>query len=121
MPAEFIFRPGRTDGRTVGTVRQEAGDEPFTAYKAAEAWCAEQGLSVGPMSGRSSPIGLMRGQYAIAKWRNLTEQERRELDGRLTGDFRAGPIALDVAAARPVPARPERAGPSSPGTPDSHA
>lgn len=120
MPVEFIFRPGRKGGRTVGTVRQEAGDDPFTAYKAAEAWCAAQGLSVGPMCGRSSPIGLMRGEYAIAKWRNLSVQERKALDGRLSGDFRTGPITLDVGAARPVPAQPERAAPSSPRTPDSH-
>jgi hypothetical protein len=38
----------------------------------------------------------MYGDYAIAKWRNLTGDEIRMLDGRMTGNFRQGPIVIDI-------------------------
>jgi hypothetical protein len=42
--------------------------ETFKAYSLAEAWCKENGISYGP-SCAASPIGLLFGDYQIAKWR----------------------------------------------------
>jgi hypothetical protein len=67
----------------------------FQALYAAEAWCREQGISYG--SGCAGcPVGLMYGDYLVAKWRNLSQEEIRALDGRMTGNFRQGPIVIDI-------------------------
>lgn len=71
----------------------EAGD--FKAMYAAEAWCAENGISVGS-SERGNPRCLMRGDFAIAKWRNLSAAERKECHGVMTGDMRNGPVTVEM-------------------------
>lgn len=71
----------------------QAGD--FEAIRAAEAWCAEQGLSVGRMCG-DEPMGLKKGSYDIQKWRNLSAEDRAGLDGTITGDKRNGPVTVSV-------------------------
>ena len=72
-------------------------DEPgtFNALYAAERWCDHNGYSRGSTD-RSGVIGLMKGNYDIAKWHNLTKQERRACDGVMTGDFREGPVTVHL-------------------------
>ena len=70
----------------------------FAANDAAEAWCREQRISVGRMQ-RGAPRGLLRGDYDIAKWRNLSTAERNALDGTMRGDFRNGPVIVRIAPA----------------------
>lgn len=84
-----------------------AGDREFAAYYAACCWCDERGIAHGSMQAHA-PIGLLVGDYAIAKWRNLNAQERRALDGTMTGDFRSGPVLVRVRAAA-LPAQNEGA------------
>ncbi len=68
----------------------------FEALYAAEAWCKEHGLSYG-QSCATGPTGLLFGKYDwIAKWRNLTQQERNELHGTMSGDFREGPVTITL-------------------------
>lgn len=68
----------------------------FEAMHAAEAWCAANGLSVG-QSCATGPTGLLFGKYDwIAKWRNLTPQERADLHGTMSGDFREGPVIIEL-------------------------
>lgn len=67
----------------------------FEAYWAAEAWCQENGISVAPMC-YPYPTGLMRGNFSIAKYKNLTQKEIRTLDGTITGDFRDGPVFVEL-------------------------
>jgi hypothetical protein len=67
----------------------------FKAMQAAEDWCAEQGISVGPCQ-RGDPRGLLRGDFYVAKWRNLSEDERAALDGLMTGDMRNGPVIVGL-------------------------
>lgn len=63
---------------------------------AAEAWCAANGISVG-QSSATGPTGLLFGEYDwIAKWRNLTPQERADLHGTMSGDFREGPVVIEL-------------------------
>jgi hypothetical protein len=69
----------------------EGGD--FAGFYAAEEWCKAHDISVGTMQ-REAPIGLMAGDFAIAKWRNLSAAEIRGLDGVLIGDKRQGPITV---------------------------
>ncbi len=69
----------------------KAGD--FAAFRDAEKWCTDRGVSVGSME-RDSPIGLMVGDVSISKWRNLSESERLELHGTITGDKRNGPVYI---------------------------
>jgi hypothetical protein len=68
----------------------------FQALSAAEAWCRDNGLSVG-QSCATGPTGLLFGKYDwIAKWRNLTRKERAALHGTLSGDFREGPVVVEL-------------------------
>ncbi len=75
-------------------------DDPWEAYHAAAAWCEEHGYSVGSMQ-RGAPTGVMKGEYAIAKWRNLDEADRAALDGAIEsiyGTFRDCDVVLKLKA-----------------------
>ncbi len=75
--------------------KEFTGTEDWEAVRKAEAWCAENGISVGTMQG-SSPRGLKRGTFSIAKWRNLDRADIAKLDGTMTGDPRHGPIVVEL-------------------------
>lgn len=75
---------------------EQQGD--FEACYAAEAWCRENGISFGSME-RGFPIGLMRGDYLISKWTNMTRAEQEACHGTMTaegGRFRNGPIVITM-------------------------
>jgi hypothetical protein len=65
----------------------------FQAMWAAEQWCRDNGVSFGS-SCVSGPVGLLRGDYCIAKWHNLSAKERAQLDGTMSGDMRNGPVTI---------------------------
>lgn len=68
----------------------------FQALYAAEAWCRDNGISVG-QSSATGPTGLLFGHFDwIAKWRNLTPKERDELHGTMHGEFREGPVFITL-------------------------
>jgi len=67
----------------------------FAATYAAEAWCREHSISVGA-SEQGKPRGLLRGDWVVSKWHNMTQQERAALDGRMTGDMRDGPVFIEI-------------------------
>ena len=70
----------------------QTGD--FVAVGAARAWLREQGYSYGSIC-MDMPIGILKGNWTIAKWRNLTAKERKQLDGQLVSkDFRNGPVVV---------------------------
>lgn len=71
-------------------------DGDFAALYAAQNWCDENGISYGSLCG-DAPVGLLYGDWAIAKWRNLTPAERAQLDGRMEGDFRHGPVTIRIS------------------------
>lgn len=68
----------------------------FNALYAAQDWCRENGISFG-QSCCTGPTGLLFGEWDwIAKWRNLTPKERSELHGTMSGEFREGPVIIDL-------------------------
>ena len=67
----------------------------FRACCLAEEWCEERGISVGRMQG-GDPRGLMRGDFDIQKWRNLNDNERAALHGKMTGNMREGPVIIEM-------------------------
>jgi hypothetical protein len=71
--------------------------EEFSAFYAAEQWCYDNGYSYGSMCG-SEPIGLLKGDHDIAKWRNLTDKQRKALDGTMTvtGRFRYNDVIITL-------------------------
>lgn len=77
------------------------GEHDFEAARAAEAWCQNLGISVGPMQG-SAPRGLSFGAFQIGKWRNLTKTEQEFCDGRMcfTRDPRRGRVVIWIADPR---------------------
>jgi len=67
----------------------------FEAFYAAEQWCRDNGISSGS-SCAMCPTCLMRGDYVVAKWRNLTKEEREQCHGTMAGDFREGPVFINM-------------------------
>lgn len=65
----------------------------FAALYAAQDWLTMNGYSYSS-TGAMGPVGILKGDYRIAKWHNLTRKERAELDGTLDGNFREGPLLL---------------------------
>jgi hypothetical protein len=65
----------------------------FQAYYAAVRWLEQSGYSCGSTC-VDRPCGILKGSFSIAKWRNLTKKEVAELDGKLDGDFREGPMTV---------------------------
>lgn len=79
------------------------GTKPFEAMFIAERWCAARGISVGAAC-RNEPRGLMRGEFDIAKWKNLTPHEREAMDGTMrSNDFRHGPVIVSVISDGALP------------------
>jgi hypothetical protein len=74
-----------------------ATGETFGALYAAREWCHANGISYGSLC-RDMPVGLMRGDYQIAKWKNLTSEERASCDGLMTSsDFREGDVVIEIS------------------------
>lgn len=67
----------------------------FQAWYAAQDWLNTNGYSYGS-SCRGQPVGVLRGDFLIAKWKNLTPKERNSLDGQVNGDFREGPVTINL-------------------------
>lgn len=72
----------------------ESGD--FQSYYKACEWLKENGYSYGSME-RGEPIGLMKGDFNISKWRNLRPFEREKLDGIMTSrSFRESSVKITI-------------------------
>jgi hypothetical protein len=65
----------------------------FAAMRAAEAWCAAHGISVGAAQDQW-PRGLFIGSVSISKWRNLSPADRESLHGIMLGSLRHGPVQI---------------------------
>lgn len=70
----------------------------FQALYAAQNWLAANGYSFGSTC-RGSPTGILKGDFVIAKWLNLTKAEIAQLDGQITGDNREGPLTVTLKVA----------------------
>ena len=71
-------------------------DQPddFEAIEEAIDWLKSRGYSVGRMNG-DAPIGFKEGDWDIAKWWNLSTEDKKQLDGVITSpDFRHGPVKI---------------------------
>lgn len=81
-------------GKELPIARSFASDETFGAINEARQFCTERGFSVGSMQA-DAPMGIKRGNYAIAKWRNLSHKDRKMMDGAIIGqDKRNGPVTV---------------------------
>lgn len=68
--------------------------ETFHAYDQAEEYCKSLGLSVGHMCS-PMPTGVKKGDFDIAKWKNLDNKDKREMDGVIVAEsFRDGPVSV---------------------------
>jgi len=78
------------------------GPETFGAVHALEQWCRDHGYTLGRMQG-SDPIGLLRGEADLQKWRNLGELDRDRLDGVVTwvGSPRSGTAVVWLRVVTP--------------------
>lgn len=67
----------------------------FEAYHEAIKWAYDNGYSYGSMCA-PQPTALFKGDCNIAKWKNLSKQERASVDGTITGDYREGPVYITI-------------------------
>jgi hypothetical protein len=91
--------PGAMAANTIGkvSVMRKTFDQQgaFEAMRAAEKWCDENGISYG-RSQADAPTGLLRGNFDISKWRNMSKAEIAALDGTMTGNLRDGPVIIQI-------------------------
>lgn len=71
------------------------GKTDFHAVHQAEDWLERHGFSLGPMQ-KGNPRGIVYGEVAVAKWRNLGFADVKRLDGVLRGDMRRGPVTITL-------------------------
>ncbi|WP_193588414.1 hypothetical protein [Yersinia hibernica] len=76
---------------------EQKGD--FQAWYACQTWLNDRGYSYGPTSARAPGVGVLKGDFCIAKMHNLTKQEISQLDGIVDGNFRDGPVILRLKVA----------------------
>lgn len=74
------------------------GKKDFEAFFKACDFLKSRGFSVGSMQ-RDDPIGIRRGDWDIAKWRNLSEDDMSKLDGTIKGNMREGPLTVHITGA----------------------
>ncbi|MDY7565825.1 hypothetical protein QN400_10690 [Pseudomonas sp. RTC3] len=67
----------------------------FDAWKAARKWLEENGYSCSDTSAMH-PVAVLKGDWLIAKWKNLTKKEIAQLDGMVDGNFRDGPVTVTL-------------------------
>lgn len=76
------------------------GTHEFEALFAAQKWCEANGYSYGRLE-RGAPIGLLRGDFEISKWRNMSAAERKALHGTISTanlSYREGPVVIRIKA-----------------------
>jgi hypothetical protein len=83
----------KTLGKTLPNKKIFKHKDTFGAYHYAEEFCRRCGFSVGRMC-YPGPTGIKRGDWDIQKWRNLSFEDRKLLDGAIVGDFRNGPVTV---------------------------
>lgn len=84
------------EGRPLDFVMDFYTPGTFASYYSATQWCYENGYSAGSMC-KGLPIALKKGDYNIAKWHNLTDSERNDVDGLLlSDDFREGSCKIII-------------------------
>lgn len=94
MTVQITQQPQLVNGRQVVTF---TGGDTFEALHAAQAWCKEREISYSAGSARcGGVVGLLHGDFSIAKYHNLTAKERTQLDGTMTGDGREGPVTISI-------------------------
>jgi hypothetical protein len=67
----------------------------FEAYYKAEKFLRDNGYSYGSSQG-SAPVAIWKGDCHISKWRGLSEKERSECHGIITGQMRNGDITVNI-------------------------
>lgn len=66
----------------------------FAAFRTAEGWLNDNGYSSGSMCGQL-PIAIKWGNFLVAKWKNLTKSEQKNVDGvMISSDFREGGVTV---------------------------
>jgi len=73
----------------------------FDAWHAARHWLEERGYSCSHTSAMH-PVAVLKGDWQIAKWKNLTRKEIAALDGKVDGNFRDGPVTVTLKVAPAV-------------------
>lgn len=93
LNGRIIFPLEADIGKELVLAQTFESEETFGAYNEAEEFCKSLGLSIGRMCA-PMPTGIKKGDFDIAKWKNLSFSDKSLLDGGLIGDFRNGPVAV---------------------------
>jgi hypothetical protein len=78
------------DGRTCAMVYDFYAPGTFESLNKAHTWLHENGFSYGSLC-MDQPVGILHGDFLIAKWKNLSSDDIQALHGvLLSEDFREG-------------------------------
>lgn len=81
-------------GQTIIEKHEFSVDGTFESYYAAQGWAIENGYSLGSMDG-FNPIAMMKDYDYIAKWHNISNEERLTVHGVMISDyFREKPVTI---------------------------
>jgi len=72
----------------------------FAAIGEAERFLTARKISVGRIDG-DEPRALKLNAGDLRRWRNLSQADRDQLDGRITGNMRKGPVQVEIYDSRP--------------------
>jgi hypothetical protein len=77
-----------------------SGADDFEALHRATEWLFANGYSYGMLQA-DAPTGILRGEFFISKWRNMSAAEREALDGIMDApgrSYRTGPVTVRLFA-----------------------
>jgi hypothetical protein len=83
-------------GKSLPNQKTFDATEDFKAITEARKFLDEQGFSVAHMQA-GAPMGIKKGVWDIQKWRNLSDSDKKLMDGVILGNFRNGPITVIYA------------------------
>lgn len=68
----------------------------FQSLYEAQGWLSANGYSYGSLC-RNDPVGLLKGDVTIGKWKNFDKEDIAALDGIMTSwDFRESPVTITI-------------------------
>jgi len=67
----------------------------FNAYHDACKWLDDNGYSYGPTCAMK-PVAIYKGDFNVAKWKNLSQKDINEIDGKMMGEMREGPVHIHI-------------------------
>ena len=72
---------------------EESSHKKFKSIHKSIDWLEKNGFSYGKYSSTmKDPIPVKKGEHNLGFWKDLSNEEIKELDGKIIGNYRYGPV-----------------------------